>query len=80
MRHANEKYNGRIIDRAGIIPEDEPVCLLRGQDKAAPATLRAWADENDRLGGDPVLSYSMREHADLMEAWQKEHVSKLADM
>ena len=41
MKHAREDYN-RIQDPAGKIPENEPVFLLRGQDKFAPATLEFW--------------------------------------
>lgn len=79
MKHARADYQGRIIDQAGKIPEDEPVFLLRGQDLAAPEAVRAWAEENERLGGNHELSQSAREHADLMEAWQAEHTSKVAD-
>jgi len=34
-------YNQRIIDKAGKIPENEPVFLLRAQDVHAPSTLKA---------------------------------------
>lgn len=42
MKHAREDYN-RIQDPAGLIPEDEPVFLLRGQDIFAPELVMAWA-------------------------------------
>jgi len=32
MKFTREDYNQRIIDKAGKIPEDEPVFLLRAQD------------------------------------------------
>lgn len=76
MKHAREDYN-RIQDPDGKIPAEEPVFLMRAQDKASPAAVRAWADENDRLGGDPVLSAKAREHVIKMEAWQ---IKKLADL
>lgn len=41
MKHAREDYN-RIQDPAGLIPEDEPVFLLRGQDMFAPELVLAW--------------------------------------
>ena len=39
MRHARPDYN-RFQDPENLIPQDEPVLLLRGQDKLAPKTLR----------------------------------------
>ena len=42
MIHARDDYN-RIQDPAGLIPADEPVFLLRGQDPAAPNTVDRWA-------------------------------------
>ncbi len=78
MRHARADYN-RIQDPAGLIPEDEPVFLIRGQDKAAPAAALAWADEHDRLGGDPRLSEAVRRHVELTRSWQAERAAKVAD-
>ncbi len=40
MKHARKDYD-RIQDTVGKIPENEPVFLIRGQDLAAPAALRA---------------------------------------
>lgn len=68
MKHARKDYN-RIVDPAGLIPEDEPVFLLRAQDVAAPGAIRTWATLNDQLGGDPRLSMLARDHANLMETW-----------
>jgi hypothetical protein len=39
MRHARADYD-RIQDPDGLIPQDEPVFLIRGQDRAAPAMER----------------------------------------
>lgn len=41
MKHARADYN-RIQDPAGLIPEDEPVFLLRGQDPFAANTVRHY--------------------------------------
>lgn len=86
MLHARPDYDGRFIDQGApghpdhVIPDDEPVLLVRGQDKAAPATARAWADENDRLGGDPSMSALVRDHAERIEEYQlRTGRSKLAD-
>ena len=78
MKHARKDYN-RIQDPAGLIPEDEPVFLLRAQDKSAPATLRIWADLNMEHGGDPALSVLAVQWAEKMERWQGKHGSKAAD-
>ena len=43
MKFTREDYNERIIDKAGKIPGDEPVFLLRAQDVYAPSTLRYYA-------------------------------------
>ena len=76
MKHAREDYD-RIQDPAGLIPEDEPVFLIRGQDKAGADTVRDWAQHNLDVGGDPRLSLLATQHADLMDAWPKK---KLADV
>ena len=44
MKFTREDYNRRIKDTDGKIPEDEPVFLLRAQDKYAPDTLRFYAN------------------------------------
>jgi hypothetical protein len=74
MRHARDDYNGRIIDSAGIIPEDEPVFLLRAQDPIAASIVRAWANAYMNriqmgMGGDPAMARLATEHADAMDAW-----------
>ena len=76
MIHARDDYN-RIQDPANKIPQDEPVFLLRGQDKVAAAAVRVWAVLNDEASGDPEASRLAREHAEKMEAWPKK---KLADL
>ncbi len=79
MIHARDDYN-RIQDPSGKIGSDEPVFLLRAQDTSAPETLRFWAEENQRNGGDASLSLLAEEHADRMENWQLTHFSKPADL
>lgn len=44
MQHARKDYN-RIQDTENIIPEQEPVFLLRGKDVAAPYAIEAWAQK-----------------------------------
>lgn len=72
MRHASRDYD-RIQDPAGLIPADEPVFLLRGKDRAAPGTVRFWADAALALGADGELTSLAYDQAAAMEAWQAEH-------
>jgi hypothetical protein len=76
MLHARADYN-RIQDPAGLIPDNEPVFLIRGQDKSGAAVVRIWADHNDVVGGDPEASRIARAHADLMDAWPKKKAADL---
>jgi hypothetical protein len=62
-----------------IIPDDEPVLLIRGQDLAALATAEAWCVESERIGVDPALIAVMRQHMTLIAAWQENVAAKVAD-
>lgn len=79
MRHAREDYN-RIQDPAELIPEAEPVFLIRGQDRAAPRVLRQYAREAQRLGASKELVRATIEQAKRMEEWQKSITSKVPDL
>lgn len=74
MKHARRDY-ARIQDPEKQIPEDEPVFLLRAQDKVAAATVLAWAELNDAAGGDDQLSKIAREHAFEMRRWTPKKVA-----
>ncbi|MFZ2146954.1 MAG: hypothetical protein WAV28_07020 [Sedimentisphaerales bacterium] len=76
MRHPRTDYQ-RIQDPAGLIPEDEPVFLLRAQDKVAARAVRAWALYNEQEGGDNTLSQMARDYAEKMDDWP---IKKLADL
>jgi len=71
MIHARKDYNVRIQDSAGLIPSDEPVFLIRGQDVVGHAAVRAWANLHRVNGGSDVAYELAMKHADLMEAWPK---------
>lgn len=75
MRHARPDYN-RIQDPSGKIPADEPVFLLRGQDKLAADTVRFWAFAAERKRLDPEMIHIAIAHATVMESWGK----KLPDL
>jgi DNA-binding CsgD family transcriptional regulator len=72
MLHARADYN-RIQDPAGLIPDTEPVFLLRAQDETAAATVRFWA-ELQKGGYAAELALG---HAERMQAW---YVKKRADV
>jgi len=79
MKHTREDYM-RIQDPDGIIPDDEPVFLLRGQDVAAPDAVEFWANEVERYGGRADIVKSAREQAQKMREWQRNRMSKLPDL
>jgi hypothetical protein len=68
VKHARPDYD-RIQDPAHKIPEDEPVFLLRGQDRHAAEVVRFYAHLLHAGGGDPELFKLAIAHADRMEAW-----------
>lgn len=68
MKHARKDYN-HIQDPAGKIPEDEPVFLLRGQDKYAARVLRFYAARVEADGGDIEIVRGTRAQANLMDDW-----------
>lgn len=73
MLHAREDYN-RIQDPEDLIPEDEPVFLLRAQDDIAARVVRYWADQAEEAGANPDIVARARAHAEKMEAWQTKKV------
>lgn len=69
MIHATEKYN-RIQDPAGIIPENEPVFLLRAQDIHAAYAVRDWLDRyTSDPNHSPERAKQVSEHFKLMRDW-----------
>lgn len=70
MKFTREDYNERITDKAGKIPEDEPVFLLRAQDVHAPSTLRHYAKLLEE-SGNKEMADELRAHARQMVVWQK---------
>jgi len=58
------------------IPDDEPIFILRGQDKLAAAVVRFWADRAEQAGVRSGKVMGARDCADAMDAWP---VKKLPD-
>lgn len=79
MKHARKDYN-RIQDPANLIPEDEPVFLIRAIDMAGPATLEDWATRVEYLGASPDIVQAARSHANAMRAYQAVNGAKIPDM
>lgn len=71
MIHARKDYNERFQDAANLIPDQEPVFLIRGQDTVGHLAVRAWAHLHRVNGGSDVAYELAMKHADLMEAWPK---------
>lgn len=79
MKHARPDYD-RIQDPAGLIPADEPVLLIRGQDVCAPEALRAYADIASENGVEQDLINRVLDQAKRMETWQHLHGRKVPDL
>lgn len=79
MIHAREDYN-RIQDPENKIPEDEPVFLLRGQDKFAPELLLRWAAKLRLNEGQVNMAIMVENHAQKMIEWQKKVKIKTPDL
>ena len=79
MKHARKDYD-RIQDPQKLIPEDEPVFLLRAQDKFAPKLVALWALLAVEDGVDIKMVKMVRNHAEEMNAWQKVNGAKTPDL
>lgn len=75
MLHAREDYN-RFQDPLNKIPEDEPVFLLRAQDKLAWHVVKIYAFCAELIGQEK-LAKICKEHAEKMKAWP---VKKIPDL
>lgn len=73
MIHARSDYNRRVQDSEGLIPDDEPVVLLRGQDELACKAIRYYA-ELCRTHQAPDVAQKMEDHHKLMVAWPKKKI------
>lgn len=80
MKHGRVDYNERIQDTAGLIGEDEPVMLFRAKDALAPEVLEMYAALIQQRCDDPVMVAAVKEQAQAMRAWQKEHGKQFPDV
>jgi hypothetical protein len=79
MRHARPDYD-RIQDPAGLIPDDEPVILVRGQDACALAAMDAWIKAATSLHADLALIALATVHRNRIVEWQASHGWKVPDL
>lgn len=56
-----------------LIPDDEPVFLIRGQDRAAIPAAEAWCTAAEALGADPEIVAAVRRHIEVVREWQETH-------
>ena len=73
MLHPRQDYNERIQDNAGLIPENEPVVLLRGQDALAVQALDFYAQLCEQHQT-PAVAARIRAHIELMKQWPKKKI------
>jgi len=69
------------LEATGLFAKDEPIFILRPGDLVAPNAVRHWAHMAYANGAnrDGIVQTAL-DHADAMEAWQKEHGRKVPDL
>ena len=67
MRHARTDYE-RFQDPERLIPDDEPVFLIRGQDCVGWQAVLAWAECAELEGANADIVANARQHAEKMRA------------
>jgi hypothetical protein len=76
MKFTREDYNQRIVDLENRIPDNEPVFLLRAQDKFSSLTLKKYCDfleDEAKLTNNINLlnmACELRKHAHDMMMWR----------
>lgn len=72
-------YDGDPRNIQPLIPDDEPVFLIRAQDVVGPAVVNEWARLAEINGADPALCERVRQFAHEMKAYADEHGKKTPD-
>lgn len=70
MRHGRADYDANIQDSSRHIPPDEPVFLLRAQDRWAARVVRYYADLIEAAGANQAHIDATRTHALAMQNWR----------
>lgn len=76
MKHAREDYN-RFQDPEGKIPVDEPVFIIRGQDKVGWRAVEMYASLAELSGSSEDLINRCKKHAQDMKDWSVKEVPDL---
>lgn len=81
MLHARRDYNERIQDNANLIPEDEPVFMIRAHDVCSLPALRNYLEtvEGSR-NPDPSIVLGVKKQIERFLEWRKQHGTKPPDM
>jgi hypothetical protein len=66
-RNEDGTWHDRCLEK---VHPNEPIFVLRAQDKLAPALVRAWADLARLHGCPPSKVSEAHKTADAMEVWQ----------
>lgn len=74
MKHARSDYQDRVVDLAKMIPADEPVVLLRAQDKCALPALYEYIARLYAVGADQAFISMMERHVHAFQDWPKKKV------
>lgn len=77
MRHGRPDWNKRIVDLAGQIPEDEPVFLIRGQDRTAVFAVTAYVSNLRAQGAPAHVIARAQDQLDAIMAFQGENPSRV---
>jgi len=79
MIHARDDYN-RIQDPDNLIPEDEPVFLIRAKDILGPSAVQAWVNLARACRVDGAMVEAAEKQAQRMRDYQKQNGSQIPDM
>ncbi len=74
MRNIGDKYQGEIKKIDGtMLPEGEPLFLLRAKDKCAMAALKAYVTECQAQGSPPDQVESVNKQIQNFRDWQNQN-------
>ncbi len=79
MFHARVDYNKRIQDSANLIPDKEPVFLLRAQDENTLPTLEVYLLMLQSLPNDAPVKLGVRRQIVRVRDWISTHGTKAPD-
>lgn len=73
-----EEYND-LNSNLNMADKDEPIFILRAQDRLAPELIRSWASRASIHGCSSEKVQEARDLAAKMQEWGKAHGSKFPD-